>query len=182
MRPQVIVIGTGHRLQAGHKEHAAEAQLAFQRLIEATAKKYRVKFVAEEMAEEMLNDFGVTETIAKRVATRKRLAHAYIDLTPEERHSLKTDRVSLYEIRTEAKLTEPQFAALERLAGELRECAWVVRILAENVWPTLFICGASHATRMVDLFDRVGKLAVLEEHDYAPCSCMPLTSNVHPQA
>lgn len=130
--------------------------------------KHRVKFIAEEMAEEMLKDFGVSETIAKRVATRKRLGHAYIDLAPEQRHSLRTDRLSLYEIRSDSKLNEPQFAALERIASELRECAWVVRVLAENVWPTLFICGATHATRMADLFDRVGKLAVLEEFDYAP--------------
>ena len=81
---------------------------------------------------------------------------------------MKTDRLSLYEIRTDAKLTEPQFAALKRLVGELRECAWVVRILAENVWPTLFICGATHATRIADLFDRLGKLALLEKQDYAP--------------
>lgn len=137
-------------------------------MVEATAKKYRVKFIAEEMAEGILDAFGVTETIAKRVATRGHLGHAYVDLTPEERHSLKTDRLSMHEIRSEAKLTDPQFAVLERLVGELRECAWVVRVLAENSWPTLFICGATHATRMVDLFDRVGKLAILAEHDYAP--------------
>lgn len=168
MRPQVIIIGTGHRLQAGHKEHSAESQLAFQKLVEAVAKKHRVKFIAEEMTEDILDAFGVSETIAKRVATRKKLGHAYIDLTSEERHSLKTDRVSLYEIRSEAKLSDTQFAALERLVGELRECAWVVRVLSENVWPTLFICGANHATRVADLFDRVGKLALLEERDYAP--------------
>jgi hypothetical protein len=168
LRPQVIIIGTGHRLQAGHKEHSAEAQLAFQRLVEATAKKHRVKFIAEEMAEGMLGDYGVTETIAKRVASRKGLGHAYIDLTAEQRQSLNTDPLSLHKIRSDAKLTEPQFAALGRLVGELRECTWVARILAENVWPTLLICGATHATRMADLFDRVGKLALLEEHDFAP--------------
>jgi hypothetical protein len=168
LRPQVIIIGTSHRLQAGHEEHSAEAQLAFQNLVEATAKKYRVKFIAEEMTEDILSAFGVSETISKRVATRKNLAHAYIDLTSEERHCLQTDRLSLYEIRSDAKLSEPQFSALERLVGELRECAWVVRVLAANVWPTLFICGSNHATRVADLFDRVGKLALLEEHDYAP--------------
>jgi len=98
--------------------------------------------------------------------SRKGIRHSYVDLSAQERAQLGIDRLSLHQTGQSAKLTAPQVAAVERFGGELRECIWLTRILAINIWPTLFICGADHGPRVEHLFNSVGKLAVLEVNDY----------------
>jgi len=166
MKPSVIIIGTGHRLQAGHDRYTPSQLKAFADLIEATRKKYRIKLIAEEMSEDVLPDFGVTATIAKKLADRKKIAHRYVDLTASERGSLGIDRLSLHQAAQSAQLSAPQFAVLERTVEELRECLWLVRILTANMWPVLLICGANHGPRIQHLFNAIGKPAVLEVNDY----------------
>jgi hypothetical protein len=158
MKPQVIIVGTGHRLQAGDDRYLPSQLKAFSDLLDGIRKKYRVKFIAEEMSGDVLGDYGVTETVAKKLADRKKLVHRYVDLTCQERFALGVDRVGLHQTGQAAKLSEAQFAALEKTVAELRECIWLVRILDSNKWPVLLICGANHAPRLHYLFNTVGKL------------------------
>jgi hypothetical protein len=60
----------------------------------------------------------------------------------------------------------PQFAVLEQLVGDLRECIWLVRVLEENRWPVLFICGANHVPHLQKLFNSVGKPAEIAANDF----------------
>lgn len=166
MKPSVIIIGTGHRLQAGHDSYSPPQLKAFANLIEATRKKFGIKLIAEEMSEDVLSDFGITATIAKKLADRKRIAHQYVDLSSHERGTLGIDRFSLHRTAQSAKLSAPQFAVLDRTVDELRECLWLVRILNANRWPVLLICGANHGPRIQHLFNAVGKMSVLEVNDY----------------
>jgi hypothetical protein len=166
VKPQVIIIGTGHRLQAGHNDYSPSQLNAFADLIETTGKKHRVKFIAEEMSSDALADFGVTATVAKTFADRKGLGHRYVDLTRQERAAFKVDRIGLHQVGQTAGLSAAQFAALEKTVDELRECVWLVRVLDINTWPVLFICGANHAPRGQYLFNTVGKLAVIEVNDF----------------
>jgi len=168
MKPAIVIIGTGHRIQAGHAKYSIEQHQRFRELLEQTYKKYRIKLIAEEMSADVLSDYGVTETIGRQVAISKGIQHNYIDLTAQQRFKFGIDRLSLHQTGLSAKLTEPQFAALERFTGELRECIWLTRILAINIWPTLFVCGANHGPRVEHLFNSVGKLAILEVNDYVP--------------
>jgi hypothetical protein len=166
MKPQVIIIGTGHRLQAGHDSYTPSQLEAFADLLETIRKKYRIEFIAEEMSVDVLPDFGVTATVAKTFAERRKLAHSYIDLTWQERTALGVDRLGLHQISQAANLRPEQFAALEKTVEELRECVWLVRVLDTNRWPALLICGANHVPRIQYLFNTVGKLAVIEVNDY----------------
>ena len=168
MRPDIVIIGTGHRLQAGHPEYSVDQHKRYRELLERTCKKYRIKLIAEEMSADVLSDYGTTETNGQQVATRKGIQHRFIDLTAKERSQFGIDRFSLHQTGQSAKLSAPQFAALERFTGELRECLWLTRVLAINVWPTLFVCGANHGPRVEHLFNSVGKLAILEVNDYEP--------------
>ena len=171
MKPQVIIIGTGHRLQAGHDSYSSSQLKAFSDLLDSTRKKYRVKFIAEEMSIDVLGDFGVTATVAKKLADREKLAHCYVDLTCQERSALGVDRFGLHQTGQAARLSAAQFAALEKTVEELRECVWLVRVLDSNKWPVLLICGANHAPRVQYLFNAVGKLAVIEVNDYEAQPC-----------
>lgn len=176
MKPLVIIIGTGHRLQAGHDSYSPSQLKGFSDLLETTRKKYRIKFIAEEMSSDVLADFGVTATVAKTFADRKKLAHRYVDLTCQERATFGINHVALHQTGQAAKLSAVQFAALEATVGELRECLWLVRVLYANKWPVLLICGANHAPRVQYLFNTVGKLAVIEVNDYEaqPCNALDL--------
>ena len=176
VKPQVIIIGTGHRLQAGHDSYSSLQLKAFTDLLNSTRQKYRVKFIAEEMSSDVLCDFGVTATVAKTFADRKKLAHRYVDLTCQERSALGVDRFGLHQTGHAAGLSEAQFAALGKTVEELRECVWLVRILDSNKWPVLLICGANHVPRIQYLFNTVGKHAVIEVNDYEaqPCNAPDL--------
>jgi hypothetical protein len=171
VKPQVIIIGTGHPLQAGRNSYTSSQLKAFSDLLDRIRKKYRVKFIAEEMSSDVLGDFGVTATVAKTLADRKKLAHRYVDLTCQERSALGVDRLGLHQTGQTAGLSAAQFAALEKTVEELRECVWLVRILDGNKWPVLLICGANHAPRVQYLFNTVGKLAVIEVNDYEAQPC-----------
>ena len=166
VKPQVIILGTRHPLQAGHDSYSSSQLKAFSDLLDRIRRKYRVKFIAEEMSSDVLGDFRVTATVAKALADRKRVAHRYVDLTWQERSTLGIDRFGLHRIGQAAGLSAAQFAALEKAVEELRECAWLVRVLDSNKWPVLLICGANHAPRIQYLFNTVGKLAVIEVNDY----------------
>lgn len=168
IKADIIIIGTGHRLQAGHSEYSFDQHKSFRSLLAGTCKKYRVKLIAEEMSEDALSAFETTETNGHQVAKNKNIQHRYVDLTGSERSQFGNDRFSLHQIGQAAKMSAPQFAALERFTEELREYVWLTRLLAINIWPTLFVCGANHGPRVTHLFNSVGKFAVLEINDYAP--------------
>lgn len=180
MKPLVIIIGTGHRLQAGHGCYSPSQLKEFADLLETIIKKYRIKLITEEMSSDVLTDFGVTATVAKTLADRKNLAHRYVDLSCQERAAFGIDRVALHQTGQAAGLSAVQFAALEATVGELRECLWLVRVLDANKWPVLLICGANHAPRVHHLFNTVGKLAVIEINDYEakPCNASVLARKV----
>jgi hypothetical protein len=168
IKPKIVIVGTRHRLQTGHSNYSRDQRVAFQELIGRLIDKHEIRYVAEEMTQGILSAYGVSETLVRQVALRRRLKHGYIDLSEPERAALRTDRFSLHEIAQAAGLTESQFAAFEQLTGEMREYVWLVRILDTNEWPTLFVCGANHATRVRLLFNSVGILAEVEENDYVP--------------
>jgi hypothetical protein len=170
MKPDIVIIGTGHRLQAGHSAYSVDQHKKFRELLEQTCDKYGVKLIAEEMtADVLLSDYGTTETNGQQVAkSKKGIEHRFIDLSPKERSQFGIDRFSLHQTGESASLSAPQFAALKRFAGELRECIWLTRILTINSWPALLVCGADHGPRVEHLFNSVGKLAILEVNDYEP--------------
>lgn len=170
MKPDIVIIGTGHRLQAGHSAYSVDQHKKFRELLEQTCEKYAVKLIAEEMtADVLLSDYGTTETNGQQVAKRKKgIEHRFIDLSPKERSKFGIDRYSLHQTGKSASLSAPQLAALTRFAGELRECIWLTRILTINLWPVLLVCGADHGPRVEHLFNSVGKLAILEVNDYEP--------------
>jgi len=124
MKPSIVIVGTEHRLQAGHAECSDDQHKGFRDLLDKICKKYGVKHIAAEMSEDLLIDFGTTGTNGKQVAKSLKdiRKNSYVDLSAQERAQFRIDRVSLNRTRTSAQLTAPQFAALERLAEELREC------------------------------------------------------------
>ncbi len=169
MQYPVIIIGTEHRLQAGHDSYSPSQIQGLSDLVEATRKKYKVKFIAEKMSDDAVPTFGVAATVAKLLADKKNVLHRYVDLCAKDRSAISLDRLSLHRAGVSAGLTNPQFAVLNTFAGEVREYVWLVRVLEVNVWPVLFLCGARHAARMELLFNSVGKFAQVEVEDYVPC-------------
>lgn len=166
MKPSVIIIGTNHLIQTGDARYTPKQHAEFSSILRKTIRKYRIKLIAEEMSEDALADYGVTETLAKGIANSKEISHAYIDLAAPERSSLRIDRLNLHQMAQRSRLTPAQWCTLEILAGQARETIWLMRILQMNKWPVLLICGANHGNRMKYLFNSLGKLCILEINDY----------------
>lgn len=167
-KPQVIVVGTRHRLQTGHSDYSPAQHAEFARLLETLIEKHGIQYVAEEMTEDILPAYGASESVACRIARERGVNHDYVDLSDAQRAELKIDRWSIHDIAQTAGLGQTQLATLEQLMGEVREHIWVMRVLQKNDWPTLLVCGATHSVRMQLLFNSVGISVDLEANDYAP--------------
>jgi predicted transglutaminase-like cysteine proteinase len=168
MSHEVIIIGTTHRLQTGHSEFAPEHHDQFCQLLKETCKKYSVKQILEELTEDILPAFGVENSLGFKTANELGLNHKYLDLTSLERDKLGLGKVDFHELKDAVGLSDTQFSVLESYCGKLREYIWIVRTLECNVWPCLFICGADHGPSLKNLFDCIGKNAVLEVNHFQP--------------
>lgn len=60
--------------------------------------------------------------------------------------------------------------AAKRLVAEeiKRENYWLRELKKQDVWPTLFVCGANHINRFKSLLDSVGRPAHALVEDWAP--------------
>ena len=146
MKPHVVLVGTGHKLQAGSASCPLGHREAFKALIDGICHEHEVRSLAEEMSEDaLIDDYGVTATIGKQVADSRHLKHLYVDLKVAERQLLNIDRLSLHRTIMATKVTFAQAAVIELLVGELRECLWLVRVLSLNEWPCLFLCEIGRA-------------------------------------
>ena len=166
MKPSVIIIGTNHFVQTGEARYSAAQRAAFSNVLLKAIKKYRIKLIAEEMSEDALSDYGVTQTLAKGIANSTEIGHSYIELTAPERRAMGINRLNLHQAAQSSGLSPAQACTLETLIGQVRETVWLLRILQNNTWPVLLICGANNGNRMEYLFNSIGKLCLLEVNDY----------------
>ncbi|WP_374090504.1 hypothetical protein [Methylomicrobium lacus] len=165
MKDAFYIIGTSHPIQCGKSEHSH----AFEAEVEIVCKKLKIRRIAEEMSPEGLKRYGVTETVAQRVAKKLYIPCHHVDLSLCEREIVSLgDSVVL-----NAVMNFP-FAdgggsfrkAFNELADEVRERCWSARVIAEKEWPVLFICGANHTASVWALWQRLGIDAVVVHADY----------------
>jgi hypothetical protein len=117
MKPSIVIVGTNHNFQAGHISYTAKQQADFSSFLCQIVRKYRIKQIAEEMSEDALPDYDVTETLAKRIANRRNICHAYVDLTAMKRDSIGIHGVSIHQTAQRSKLTPAQTCTHENLAN-----------------------------------------------------------------
>jgi len=172
MRAQIVLFGTSHSLQCGTDKYTSAQLKCFRARVRQVCQSYKIALVAEEMSSEGLAHYGKNTTVVAQLAEKLRIQHKFIDLTTTERVNLGIDDGALAAaamnlgLSNSAKHLRDELNS--RLSYPVRERCWFARILATNVWPTLFICGANHIGNMGCLIGSVGQDALVAEHDYEP--------------
>lgn len=172
MRAQIVLFGTSHSLQCGTDAYTSAQIDVFRGRLREVCEGYKIALIAEEMSSDGLAHYGKDTTVAARLAEEMRLQYRFVDLDRAERQNLHIDDGSLAAAAmslgsgTNAKYLRDKLSS--RLSDAVRECCWLARILAFNVWPTLLVCGANHVGSMGCLIGGVGQEPVVAEHDYAP--------------
>lgn len=168
MKAQIIIVGTGHSLQVGGDKYRQDQVEKFRGYLKELCRSHKIEHIAEEMNGDGLADYGKKESIPSQIAGELSLCHHYVDLTNTERANLGIDRGALAMTALNLSLMPPQIAALENAFGKVRECCWLARVLAINIWPTLFICGADHVASFKSLINCMGQDVIVACNDYEP--------------
>lgn len=146
---RAVVLGTNHTVQRGEVQ-----KNDFHSFLISLCQKENIKSIAEE-----IND-NAKSIVAKTVCDELSINHLIIEPNPSDYQMLGItpyDRI-LYEVMCIYDLDEapsadnnsPVEALIEfesRVASEHnlpREREWLNRILKNDLWPVLIICGANH--------------------------------------
>lgn len=146
---RAVVLGANHSVQRGEFQ-----KNDFHSFLISLCQKENIKSIAEE-----IND-NVKSIVAKKVCNKLSINHLIIEPNPSDYHMLGItpyDRIR-YEVMCIYGLDEapsddnntPAEALIEfesRVESEHnlpREREWLNRILKNNLWPALIICGANH--------------------------------------
>ena len=166
----LVLLGTSHRLQCGAPQVAPAAVALFRTEVERICDEFAIKRIAEEMHGPGLRRHGVSRTVAQGIARRRKLAHRSIDLAPRLRATLSLDDsvmlgIAFGEYGVQAARFRDAFGVLW---SDVRERAWLGRLLAGSEWPTLFVCGADHTDSVERLWRSLELPITVKHRDYEP--------------
>lgn len=147
MNRKVLVFGTDHRYQRRsadltelqHQQSASE--------ISAVVRVNKVLLLAEENSQEALAEHDLVESAVQVIARHLGVAHYHCDPDRRTRNDCGIQQEG--ETRVSGFLggwSETQMQRRIEASYRIRECYWLEQILGQNLWPTLFICGAEHVS------------------------------------
>ena len=170
MEAALFVLGTSHPIQCGTAAVAEAAVGAFEAELRRVCEEFGIRRIVEEMNEPGLKRHYVSFTVGQRVAEEDGISHHNVDLTPEDRVKLSLDDgvmlgIAMGGYGVDASRFRDAFGILW---SDVRERAWVGRLLAGKEWPALFICGSDHCESIELLWKSLGLPATIVHHDYEP--------------
>lgn len=172
MQRRLFIIGTNHTLQCGASPYVAKDVDAFRKIIRSTCKKRRIKFIAEEMSDEGLNQKSVSQSVCCGLGTELAVDVEYVDPNEVLRSTLGIGDVGirLAAIPPGHMSPDKQLEKLFRkeLIDNVRESLWLAKILQKNVWPVLFVCGTDHVKSIEKRAKRLKIEAIVIHADYQP--------------
>src|SRR5579862_7637327 len=177
----IHIIGSAHSLQirsistlnaaAGTAERLEE----FEKYLQDATETVHATVIAEELSEErVLRDGPDALSVAKNVATRLSIRHAYCDPNIEERRAigLKAGKELAEYTKKIAKDTGGNFLEFHskevRKNFETREAIWIKRLekYAPNDTSVIFVCGADHVDTFRAALDKKGLVATVHCRDW----------------
>lgn len=170
MEAALFVFGTSHPIQCGTTAVGQIAVSAFEAELHRVCKEFGIRRIAEEMNEGGLERHGVSRTVGQTVAEKERITHHHVDLRPEDRVALSLDDgvmlgIAMGRYGVNAGRFRDAFGVFW---SDVRERAWIGRLLAGEQWPVLFICGADHSESIERLWNSLGLPATIVHRDYEP--------------
>ena len=170
----IYLIGTSHTFQLPSNELHSNEIVKFQQMIQTFCTSYRVSGIAEEMNQQVLDGKLIAKSVAQKVCELLGIYHQFSDPSQKERYELgirqdndiRVDHV--FKKSTPAEIEADVLARGSVPSDRIREQFWLRKIQELNVWPLLFICGASHFTEFAKLL-RSNSIDVIEIHrDWTP--------------
>lgn len=172
MTAEIYIFGTHHYLQCGTADCSEEQISVFGEYIQQICVSNNIQLIAEEMSSDGLAHYETEETVIHKLAKEINIQHRYIDLNCSDRAKLNIDDTSLaiiaFRLQSGENVSKLKKELDRRLSYTIRECYWVASILALNIWPTLFVCGADHVENVRSLIQSIDQKASVIEFNYMP--------------
>ena len=144
----VYLVGTRHDYQRVGNPGSEQ----FRAFIAGACQERKIRAVGEEESFESLSRSGATTSVSKQVADSLHIEHRYCDPSIEEQRALgipHPGKVGLAAFSPVCDYYEEDPEVRE--ADAIRERTWLEQIVALNLWPALFVCGANHTASFVTL-------------------------------
>lgn len=166
---KVLLIGTHHTYQYGAGSAyfggcTQEEESAFRHLVQRLAHRFEVSGLAEELNEDGLSQHKVRHSVLQQEASALQLPHCFCEPGLAERADLGIRQSN--EVKATGWIRgwsneEVKSALLDEF--KKREAVWCDRLLVQDAWPVLFVCGADHVPSFSSLLlERGLKVEVLE--------------------
>ena len=158
MSPDIFIVGTNHRYQYGSDNTRFKCSVTdvrdFTEFLRQLCATHGLKGIAEEMTLESMKRWGGGREIStpQELANSLSIPHWYIepDIAESKREGIPSD---------ESILLREQFECLSKRQTRFlffdqylkREKFWLKRIVEQNTWPILVVCGSIHSNRFCRL-------------------------------
>lgn len=165
----IYLIGTRHQFQVPKPDTPPPQVEAFKKLLQDVVRTRGIRVIAEEMNLEKLQSMGAIITTCKEIADTLNLAHCYCE--PDKKAQEKLGIISIDQSvyasnRFLQNIPKAQIDAELRASDQKREQEWLKKLRGLNLTPVLFICGANHAKRFVDLVRHNGFSVIVLHLDW----------------
>ena len=162
MMKNVGLVGLNdHKFQVDDGQSTSEEIETFRSLVRTVCKDFRAQAVAEEFCEERVKQRNEKESVCLAEARSLTLHHRYCDPdTLKRKRCGIRDRTDVqHDLQVELGEQNPPREKLDaayRKEDEKRERCWLKELRSLNVWPVVFVCGASHVEWFKKLLDSDG--------------------------
>ena len=170
MSVDIYILGTSHPLQCGSSELPERCISLYESEIKRVLKKFKIKRISEEMSEDGRKHHKIANTVAQNIAKEMNIAYQEVDLSQDDRTNFSLDDSTLFQVMSTFGIENGAHlrSGFDDLVDGIRERMWVAKILSNNEWPVLFICGAEHSVSIRKLFRGMGFSSKVEHIDYEP--------------
>ena len=126
----------------------------FRAFVATACEERAIRAIGEEESLDSLSGSGATTSVCKQVAASLHIEHRYCDPSIAEQRALGIPNPGkvgsgAFTLVCDYYETDPEV----READALRERTWLDRIVALDLWPTLFVCGANHTASFQRLLE-----------------------------
>ncbi|TKS62902.1 MAG: hypothetical protein EWM73_02004 [Nitrospira sp.] len=173
MSRAVHVLGTDHRYQTRDTDFSEVQHNEFAQFVADTCRAHGICAIAEENNTQALAEASVEESVPQRIAHTLGLTHQHCD--PDRATRTKLGIRQENDIRAQAFLERwSETIVQEKLEAShrVRERYWLQQIIALNMWPVLFVCGADHSKSLLSLLPEHDVQVELVASDWGT-SCQP---------
>lgn len=167
--PTVLIVGTSHKFQRATTDAPLDALVAFRDYLRQVAVANDVVLISEEMSGAALAENGLAQSVAQGIAGELGIAHDLADPSPEDREQLGIQQRNEIELAGFFADRDPEeIEAQVRRSYDIRENFWISRLLASDLFPAVFVCGASHVHTLRDKLLTLGHDVLVLADNWVP--------------